>query len=331
MKGKRGSMHRMKRQQVKRILVAVLILVTVIGCVDQAPTEEVYSTPEGVLDESEGEENSGEVLVEAPEESSSIPWGAMYTPNEYLTYKGMTGAVKYYRGLRGAQQMITDLKVAQTNSIKLIVTLGSVDPQQYLDENRNIDMERVHAELDFFFDIQSEIQPFINNGTIWGIRFMDEPHDPSGFPHDFEIDPVQLGDVYSLIKSHFPHVRVGSTSPAVYMVKVPHADYAFGQYNHAHPPPSYNDPVQFFADDSRLAFNHGLDYVASINANTNTVDNYGFFESYKQICFIETVDFVTSWQWPQGHYLYPSFEARINDPDPEVQGIIAELPSACNR
>lgn len=150
MKGKRGSMHRMKRQRLKRILVAVLMLVTVMGCVDQAPTEEVYSTPEDILDESEIEENSEDLPDGVPEQSSSIPWGAMYTPNEYLTYKGMTGAVKYYRGLRGAQQMITDLKVAQNNNIKLILTLGSVDPQQYLDENRNIDMERVHAELDFF-------------------------------------------------------------------------------------------------------------------------------------------------------------------------------------
>jgi hypothetical protein len=32
---------------------------------------------------------------------ASIPWGTMYTPNEHLTDKGMTGAVKYYRGRRG--------------------------------------------------------------------------------------------------------------------------------------------------------------------------------------------------------------------------------------
>jgi len=294
-----------------RCLLSIVLVLVVMGCtIDHPPAAEEQTTKEV---------------------SESIPWGAMYTPNEYLTYKGMTGTVKYYRGTRGAQQLLGDLHFAQTHNVALILTLGSVDPNTYLDDKRNIDMNRVHTELDVFFDMAVYIQPFIDNGTVWGIRFMDEPHDPKSCPHDFKVDAEQLGEVYALIKSHFKNVRVGSTSPAVYMIKVPHADYAFGQYNHTHHHPSCNDPMQFFKDDAVLAQKYGLDYVASLNANTNTVKNYEFFNTYKKMCSLENVDFITSWQWPQGHLPQPSFESRLNDPDPAIQAIIAEIPDSCKR
>ena len=290
-------------------LSIVVVLTIVMGCtLDNPPPEEP-------------------IKESAEKGYSSIPWGAMYTPNEYLTYKGMTGHVKYYCGVKGAQQLLNDLQIAQDHTVTLILTLGRVDPETYLDSNRNIDMNPVLEELTPFFGLADSIQPFIDDGTVWGIRFMDEPHDPKGYPHDFQVDTQQLGEVFSLIKSHFKNVRVGSTSPAFYMIDVPHADFACGQYNHAHP--LSNDPVQFFREEAALAHQHGLDYVASLNANTNTVGNYEFFHTYSQMCSIEHVGFVTSWQWPQGHHPYPSFESRLNDPSPRVQAQIAQIPDSC--
>lgn len=60
----------------------------------------------------------------------------MHTSNEYLTYKGVTGTVKYYRGPRGVQQLLDDLNFAQTHHVTLIITLGSVDPNTHIDGNQ---------------------------------------------------------------------------------------------------------------------------------------------------------------------------------------------------
>ncbi len=76
----------------------------------------------------------------------SIPWGAMYTPNEHPTNKGMTGTVKYYRGRRGADSLIDDLRFAQAQGVRLILTPGSVTPG-------DIYMDIVHRELDLFFEM----------------------------------------------------------------------------------------------------------------------------------------------------------------------------------
>lgn len=80
-----------------------------------------------------------------------------------------------------------------------------------------------------------------------------------------------------------------------------------------------------------LAHEHGLLFVASINANTNPIDNVTFFRTYRRMCAIPAVDFVTSWQWPPGHHPRPSFEARFTDPDPAVRAEIALIPDACRR
>ena len=262
---------------------------------------------------------------------ASIPWGAMYTPNEHLTDKGMTGAVKYYRGRRGADSLIDDLKFAQMQGVRLILTLGSVTPGDYLDDEDHINMEIVHRELDPFLEMADSVKPFIEDGTIWGIRFMDEPHDPTGYPREFDVDPEELGEVFGLIRSYFGDVRVASTAPPWYLIQVPNAGYAFGQCNNDKVPPGFDGPVDFHRDQSELAHKHGLLYVASLNANTNPAENVDFFRIYRQMCELKTVDFVTSWQWPQGRYPMPSFESRFSDSDPAVQAEITEIPTACGR
>ncbi len=209
----------------------------------------------------------------------AIPWGAMYTPNEYLTAKGMTGAVKYYRGARGAELLLTDLAFAQEHGVRLILTLGSVTPANYLDTQDHIDLAAVEAELSPFFDLAGRIRPYIDAGTIWGIRFMDEPHDPTGYPAAFDIDPTELGEVFARIREVFGDVRVGSTAPPWYMIGVPNAGFAFGQVVHQKLPLGFSDPIDFHIDQSELAHQNGLLYVVSLNANTNTIDNVAFFET----------------------------------------------------
>lgn len=269
------------------------------------------------------------------ESKSILPWGAMYTQNEFLTFKGMRGSVKYYRGRHDTIQLIEDLNFAQSHNVKLILSIGSLDPNTYLDRNGNIDMRIVHQELDPFFNIADSIEPFISDGTVWGIRFMDEPHDIENLISETQVktsvNKEQLGVVYALIKSRLGSVRVGSTSPSVYMIHVPNADYASGQYNHSNPPSYYSDPRQFFETDSNLAYSYGLDYVASLNANTNSIGNLEFFKAYNLMCSIENIDFVTSWKWSQGGYPEPSFEVRLNDPTPEVQAEISKIRISCER
>ncbi len=262
---------------------------------------------------------------------TAIPWGAMYTPNEHLTAKGMTGAVKYYRGDRGAGLLLTDLAFAKEHGVRLILTLGSVAPANYLDAQDHIDFAAVDAELSPFFELADQIRPYIDSGTIWGIRFMDEPHDPSGYPVEFDVDPIELGEVFARIREAFGDVRVGSTAPPWYMMGVPNAGLAFGQVVHQKLPPGFSNPINFHINQSELAHQNGLLYVASLNANTNTIDNVAFFETYRAMCAIPTVDFATCWQWPQGHHPLPSFEARFNDPDPAVQIEIQGIPEACQR
>lgn len=261
----------------------------------------------------------------------SIPWGAMYTPNEHLTDGGMTGSVKHYRGDRGAAALVDDLVFAQALGVRLILTLGSTAPSDYINDEGRLSVDAVRRELDPFFALASELGPFIADGTIWGIRFIDEPHDPAGYSPSFEIDPGELGEALASIRSHLGDVRVGSTAPPAYMARVPNAGFASGQVIHAKLPSGYSDPVTFHRDQSASAHEHGLAYVASLNANTNAIDNETFFRDYRRMCEIETVDFATAWQWPQGHHPMPSFGSRFGDADPLVRDEISRIAAACER
>ena len=62
----------------------------------------------------------------------------MYIPNDYITYKGMTGAAKYYRGESGAMQLHNDLALAKIEGFRLILTLGRVSPSLYLGSNGDV-------------------------------------------------------------------------------------------------------------------------------------------------------------------------------------------------
>lgn len=267
----------------------------------------------------------------AEDRRGAIPWGAMYVPNEAIAATGMTGVIKTYRGTRGAEALLEDLDFARSHDVRLILTLGTVAPSAYLDAEGHLDLDAVAVELLPFFGIADRVAPYITDGTIWGIRFLDEPHDPSGYPRDFEIDPGELGEAYALIREHFGDVRIGSTAPPAYMVRVAGAGFAAGQVVHGRLPDGFEDPVAFHIDQSELAHASGLAYIASLNANTNLIDNLTFFRDYRRMCSIETVDFVTAWQWPQGHHPMPSFEVRLNDPDPRVQAEIDRIPTTCER
>jgi len=271
------------------------------------------------------------IVSGAARSAETIPWGAMYTPNEHLTDAGMTGAIKAYRGPRGAEELLEDLDFAREAGVRLILTLGSVAPATYLDDERRLDMAAVEAELAPFFAMAQSIRPFIDDGTVWGIRFLDEPHDPADLPRGFEIDPDELGEAYALIAARFGDVRIGSTAPPAYMARVPGADFASGQIVHGRLPSGYGEPVDFHRGQSELAHSAGLAYVASLNANTNGIDNLTFFRDYRMTCAIETVDFATSWQWPRGHHPQPSFSERLLDADPEVRAEIDGIPAACTR
>jgi len=267
----------------------------------------------------------------AEDAAHAIPWGAMYVPLDVLPETGMTGAIAYYRGERGARQLLVDLAIAQQYGISLIATLGAVSPVDVLDDGGHINTAAVHRELDPFLAIAGATATYAEDGTLWGIRFLDEPHDPAGCPPDFEVDPSELANAYVVIHSAFPGVPIGSTAPPQYMARVPGAGLAFGQVVHGRLPPGYDDPVTFHREQSAQAHEQGLLYIASINANTNPIDNVTFFRTYRAMCAIPTVDFATAWQWPQGHHPQPSFEARLADPDPDVQIEIAGIPDACRR
>ena len=268
------------------------------------------------------------VAIETPH---AIPWGAMYVPLDVAAEAGMTGVVATYRGEKGAEQLLVDLAFAQGHGISIITTLGSVSPGDYLDDDGHIDRDAVHRELDPFLAITNEASPYIEGGTLWGIRFLDEPHDPSEYPRDFEVNPDELAEAYAMIRASFPDVPIGSTAPPQYMRRVPGAGLAFSQVVHQKLPPGYDNPVSFLRDQASLAHEHGLFFVASINANTNLVDNATFFRTYREMCAILEVDFATSWQWPQAHHSQPSFEIRFTDRDPSVQAEIAGIPGACQR
>jgi len=272
-----------------------------------------------------------DVLTPPPGLPLAVPWGAMYTPNEHLTDAGMTGAVVAYRGTEGATRLLDDLRFAQERGVRLLLTLGPVRPGHYLDADGVIDQSIVRRELEPFFDVAQELRTYIEAGTVWGVRFMDEPHNPSGYAPPFRVDPQQLGDVFSLIRDGLGEVRVGSTAPPWYMIQVSGAGYASGQCVHGRLPAGFEDPIAFHRAQATLASDHGLAYVASLNANTNPADNLAFMASYLGICAIPEVDFVTSWQWSQGGYPEPCFAERLADPDPSVQAIIREIGAACAR
>lgn len=261
--------------------------------------------------------------------ADAIPWGAMYTPAKSMGSKGMTGTVAYYRGPGGARRIWRDLAAARRKRTKVILTLGSVNPSVYADARGHIDMAKVRREIGPFAAVAGRLKPYIADGTVWGIRFMDEPHDPSGLPRGVTVNPKELGEVMAYLKKTFGKVRVGATSPARYMVKVPNADFAFGQYNHDNTGRRFPDGVAYIRRDAALAAKHGMSYVASINANRNSVDNRTFFKLYLDLAKLKDVHFMTSWQWPQGRHPRPSFEKRLNDP--RVQDLVRALPQACRR
>jgi len=265
------------------------------------------------------------------EQGHVIPWGAMYVPLDAAAQAGMTGVVAYYRGERGAKQLLVDLAFAKEHGISIIATIGAVSPGTYIDDGGHIDMDAVGGEIGPFLGVGEQASAYIDDRTLWGIRFLDEPHDPAGYPREFEVNPVELSEVYTLIQAAFPGVPIGSTSPPQYMIRVPGAGLAFSQVVHHKLPEGYEDPIAFQRDQAALAHEHGLLLVASINANTNPIDNATFFRTYREMCAIPDVDFATSWQWPQGHHPQPSFEARFTDVDPAVQGEIAGIPAVCRR
>ena len=115
------------------------------------------------------------------------------------------------------------------------------------------------------------------------------------------------------------------------MSRVPGAGLAFSQVIHQKLPPGYEDPLSFLQDQASFAHANGLLFVASVNANTNSIDNLTFFRTYRQMCSIPGVDFATSWQWPQGHHPEPSFEVRCADENPAVRAEIVGIPEACRR
>ena len=137
--------------------------------------------------------------------------------------------------------------------------------------------------------------------------------------------------MFALIKENLPGVLTGSTAPPFYMKDVPNADFAFGQFSHNKPHSEWSTPLDFFSDQAVKAHSNGLLFVASINANTNSIDNLAFFYLYNAICKLIDVDFVTSWQWPQGNYEFPSFESRINNDTAEVQSVLDQIPDSCKR
>ena len=262
------------------------------------------------------------------EKHNAIPWGAMYVPLESMKEMGRTGTVGYYRGAEGVRKLLADLKTARRDQIKLIVTMGEVKPSAYADERGRIDMAKVKVELAPFVAVSGQLKPFIEDGTIWGIRFMDEPHDPSGLPRGIAIDTGDLGVVMAYLKESFGNVRVGSTSPARYMTHVPNADWCFGQYCHHTAGSRGIEPIPYIREDAALAKKKGMDYVASLNASTNPVSNREFFNVFKDLAALPDVDFLTSWQWPRGHYRN-SFEVRVSDP--AVKDVLKEISRACVR
>ncbi len=261
-------------------------------------------------------------------EIRSIPWGAMYAPLDIMKSYGMTGTITYYRGDGGVKKLFSDLAEARRCRIKLIITLGDVRPSTYADQQGKIDMAKVREELSPFVKISGQLRSYIEDGTIWAIRFMDEPHDPSGLPQGISINTEDLGAVMLYLKQSFGSVRVGSTAPARYMVNVSNADWCFGQYCHRTAGRRGIDPVQFIKEDAALAKKMGMSYVASLNASTNPVDNKTFFETYLAFASIPDVDFLTSWQWQQGRYP-SSFEKRITDPS--VRSLVTRITQACMR
>ncbi len=206
--------------------------------------------------------------------------------------------------------------------------MGELRPSAYADSQGRINMEAVEKELSPFVAIAEQLKPFIADGTIWGIRFMDEPHDPAGLPRGVAIDTGDLGKVMAYLKKVFGQVRAGSTAPARYMVNVPGADWCFGQYCHSTMGRRGIKPLEFIQEDAALAKKKGMYYVASLNASTNPVDNRTFFETYLAFASLPDVDFITSWQWPQGRYPN-SFETRISDPS--VKTLVEEIPRKCVR
>jgi len=259
------------------------------------------------------------------------PWGVMYIPVKKAADLGMSGVVEYYRGRTGAKRLLKDLEIAQKKGIKIIATIGSVRILDYWDKSsKKLSLEKVRRELAPFCQISNKLTPYLRDGTLWGIRFLDEPHDPTGL--DQEVPKENLGEVYRYIKSEcLPGVRVGSTAPASYMVGVAYADFAFGQYNHSHPPRDENGrPLslkEFFSTETALARSHGLRYVASINANRNGANNRTFFSSYLWLCHLSGVDFVTAWQWNRRNYPRPSFKERWADP--LVSDLVERIPELC--
>lgn len=260
--------------------------------------------------------------------TDAIPWGAMYVPVDVMKSYGMTGTFGYYRGTAGARKLLVDLETARRFKIRMIVTMGDVKPSVYADSQGRINMEIVKMELAPFVAIAEQLKPFIEDGTIWGIRFMDEPHDPSGLPRGTVINAQDLGNVMAYLKKVFGKVRVGSTAPASYMVNVPDADWCFGQYCHSTMGRHGIKPVAYIEQDASLAKTKGMCYVASLNASTNPVDNKTLFEVYLAFAGLPDVDFLTSWQWPREKY-HGSFEQRISDPS--VKTLVEEIPRKCER
>ena len=110
----------------------------------------------------------------------SIPWGAMYVPNEARVGAGMSGCVKAYCGTRGAAVLLEDLAFALEHRVQLILTLGSVSPSTYLDDEGHLRLEAVDHELAPFAERAEDIRPYLEAGVVWEIHFMDEPQDLRG-------------------------------------------------------------------------------------------------------------------------------------------------------
>jgi ATP-dependent helicase HrpA len=256
------------------------------------------------------------------------PWGAMYAPIAAgASQYGMTGIVTYVRA-PNFLKLLSDLREARANNVKLIVTLGTTDPSAFMDPaGRAFDFELFYGqEIAPFWtqtDIRQAVVEALVEGTIWGFRILDEPHDRQDcatnvvaadrMTYRYALHPAGMagllnrlaGDLAGMaadvpILSQNPFlVRVGSTAPPDYMDQVRLSGVGgalFGgiQYRWPSPGPSLEETFKSWGD---YAAAKGIALLGSLNSNSSTVADTTFFESLISLCRNPRVDFVTSWQW----------------------------------
>jgi len=312
-----------------KLLAIALLAIFLVGC--QQPVGEEFSSSDGECD-------------------ISTPWGCMYAPYSEMDKYKMTGRTS--GTLNSPSDVLNELETAREHGVSVILTIGSVDECNHMSNN----IYQYDEAVNYFdsiltADVKSQLQSYVDDGTLRALRFYDELHyckccntkytlrycdrETGNLRTRSDINSVPIGtDSMPGFADLLHHIQfsngglpedltIGSTALASYMLHVRDRLNVL-RAREGKPPlgeksimaargfQGNDDDVDAYTTCLRNNFLTEDELFLMIYPSCQyDPDNYRFFSNYIEICESDVFDFINSWAWSRG--AAGDFQSRIRD------------------